>query len=174
NILDIIENSIRAEASLICIELDERIKDDILSVKITDDGRGMNEEFVKQITNPFVTTRTTRRVGLGLPFLKQLAEMCEGSLDLVSVPGEGTELTLNLRLSHIDTPPVGDIASVIHSVIHMNPEKDFVFTYKVNDNEFKLDIRDWKAVLEDVPINDFEVQKALKKEIESGLKQIGR
>lgn len=174
NIMDLAENSIRAEASLVEIRLDENTETDILTLIIKDDGKGMAEDFVKQITNPFTTTRKTRRVGLGIPFVKQITDMCEGSFNINSAIGAGTELRADMKLSHLDRPPVGDIESTIHSLIVLNPNIDFVFFYKKDNDFFELDTRVWKEILEDVPINDMNVQKALRKELNTGLKKIGR
>lgn len=174
NIMDLAENSIRAEASFIEILLDENIKDDILTLVIRDNGRGMSKEFVKEITNPFVTTRTTRKVGLGIPFVKQITDSCEGSLVIDSEPGQGTELKAVMKNSHLDRPPVGDIVSVIHSLIVLNPHLDFYFSYCVDNAFYKIDTREWKEILDVVPLNDMNVQKALKEDLLSGLKKIGR
>ena len=174
NILDLAENSIRADADFVEITLDENTKDDILTLVIRDNGKGMDGEFVKQITNPFITTRTTRKVGLGIPFVKQITDLCEGELVIDSEPGQGTELKAVMKNSHIDRPPVGDIVSVIHTLIVLNPNIDFLFIYKVDDNCYSIDTREWKEILDVVPLNDINVQKTLKEDLLSGLKKIGR
>jgi hypothetical protein len=174
NIMDLAENCIRAEATLVEIALDENIKTDILSVKIIDNGKGMSDEFVKQITNPFITTRATRKVGLGIPFVKQIADMCEGELKIDSTEGVGTTISFSMKLSHIDRPPVGNIANTIHSLIVLNPEIDFSFSYTVDEEEFKIETKAWKEILGEIPINELSISTALKKEITEGLKKIGR
>ncbi|MGM0606945.1 MAG: ATP-binding protein [Candidatus Muiribacteriota bacterium] len=173
-ILDLAENCIRAEADFVKIQLDENIKSDILTLIIEDNGKGMTSMFVKQITNPFTTTRTTRKVGLGIPFAKQIADMCEGDLAVNSQIGKGTEIILKLKHSHIDRPPLGDIGSLFHSLIVLNPEINFLFNYSTEKGSFSLDIREWKKILEDIPVNTSEISKALKNEIKKGLNKIGR
>jgi len=174
NILDLVENSIKAKASFIEISLDESTIDDILALKIMDNGQGMDNDFARSIKSPFVTTRTTRRVGLGIPFIRQITEMCEGEFNIASEKGKGTKLEAVMKNSHIDRPPIGDIAGAIHSLIVLNPDIDFKFTYKKDNNNYSIDSREWKEVLGEVPINSLEVQKLLKKDINEGLKNLGR
>ncbi len=149
NILDIAENSIRAEASLIEITVKELPKEDVLSFVVKDNGCGMDEEMVKKVMDPFVTTRTTRKVGLGISLLKSHAEQTGGSVSIESKVGVGTTLTATFSYSHIDRQPLGDISAVMVSLISMNPDIDFIYTHIYNKEEFTLDTRELRAVLGD-------------------------
>lgn len=128
NVMDIVQNSVRAGASLITVQVAESKKHDTLTITITDNGCGMSAEQVKSVIDPFFTTRTTRKVGLGVPLFKMEAEMTGGSFQIDSEEGKGTKVTAVFRPSHVDMIPLGDIASVIHLLITCNPELDFLFT----------------------------------------------
>ena len=162
NILDITENSVKAGATLTHIELTET--PDTLTVTITDDGCGMTEETVRRVTDPFYTTRTTRKVGLGLPLLRLAAEMTGGSVSVESRHKDahphdhGTRVTAVFHHRHIDCPPLGDIVSTLTTLIQGHPDTDFLFRHTRPDREaVELDTRDLRAVLEGVPLNGFEV-----------------
>ena len=124
NILDVAENSTRAQASLITIVVDVSTADDYLKVVIADDGCGMTAEQVEKVTDPFFTTRSTRKVGLGVPFFKMAAESTGGSFDIISEPGVGTTVTAVFGFSNIDRMPLGDISSTIHNLIVYHPDSD--------------------------------------------------
>jgi len=126
NILDVAQNSVRAGATLTEITVDEQPADDRLTISIRDNGCGMAPEQVRQVTDPFFTTRTTRRVGLGVPLLKMAAELTGGSLEITSEPGRGTSLRAVFGLNHIDRMPLGDIAATICSLVQCNPDIDFL------------------------------------------------
>ena len=132
NILDVAENSVRAEASLIEIEVSAQTANDTLTVIIKDDGCGMTKEQVEKVQDPFFTTRTTRKVGLGVPFFKMAAESTGGSFSIISEPGRGTEVEAVFGLSHIDRMPLGDISSTIHTLVVFNEHIDFVYKYRYN------------------------------------------
>jgi signal transduction histidine kinase len=125
--MDIAQNSIRAEASLTTIRVDESIPDETLSITIADNGCGMSEEQVKSVIDPFFTTRTTRKVGLGVPLFKMEAEMTGGSFNIDSTLGVGTTLTAVFKTSHVDMIPLGEIGAVMHLLITCNPEIDFLY-----------------------------------------------
>jgi len=157
NILDVAENSFTAKASLveILVEIDE--PRDFLKVVITDNGCGMTAEQVNHVTDPFYTTRTTRKVGLGVPFLKQAAELTGGSFSIVSKPGEGTTVEAVFGYSNIDRMPLGDINSTIETMIQGHPDTDIRYTYRHNGGEFVLDTREMREALGDVPLDEPEV-----------------
>ena len=125
NILDVAENSIRAKASLIEIVVEADISENRLIVMIKDNGCGMSPEQVEQVTDPFFTTRKTRKVGLGIPFFKMAALSVDGDFKIVSQEGEGTLVRAEFRLNHIDRMPLGDINGTIYTLIHFNPDIDF-------------------------------------------------
>ena len=159
NILDVAENSTRAKASLVEITVDADTASDRLTIVIKDNGCGMTEEQAAQVTDPFFTSRTTRKVGLGVPFFKYAAESTGGSFSIESRPGKGTAVTAVFVLSHIDRMPLGDITSTIHTLILYHPETDFVYTYQVDGNGFTLDTRELKEILGDVPFTEPEISQ---------------
>lgn len=159
NILDVTENSTRAGAKLVSILIRADHSQDTLTVRIEDDGCGMTPEQVNQVTDPFFTTRTTRKVGLGIPFYKYAAESTGGSFAIDSKVGEGTRVTAVFGLSHIDRMPLGDITSTIHTLIVYHPETDFVYTYQVDERQFQLDTREFKEILGGVPFSEPEVSQ---------------
>lgn len=149
NILDVAENSVRARASLIEITVSVQPKEDRLSVTISDNGCGMTADQVKRAQDPFFTTRTTRIVGLGLPFFKQAAECTGGSFRIDSEKGKGTTVKAVFILSHIDRMPLGDISSTIHTLIVFNEQIDFKYVYEYDDKSFSLDTREMREMLGD-------------------------
>lgn len=159
HILDLAQNSIAAGATRIDIEVSADTRADVLTITIKDNGRGMPPEFVEKVRDPFTTTRTTRRVGLGIPMFEEAARACDGGLSIESEPGDGTTLRATFRLSHIDRAPLGDIASTLVALIAANPEIRFRYTQSVDGAEFTLDTDEIKAQLDGVPINEGAVLK---------------
>lgn len=159
NVMDIAQNSVRAKASIIEIEITEDTEQSTLEIKITDDGCGMSEEQVKSVIDPFFTTRTTRKVGLGIPLFKMAAEQTGGYLDIKSQLGKGTVVTAIFISSHMDMTPLGDINSTISILIRCNPDTNIVFTHSVDDKTFTLNTRELKEVLGDVPLDTPEVMQ---------------
>lgn len=139
HVLDIAENSVMAEATEVRIEIIEDKSADRLSFSVEDNGRGMTKEFISKVTDPFTTTRTTRRVGMGLPFLKQSAELCGGGLEIVSEPGKGTKTTASFIMSSIDRPPLGDIPASLMALIMGSPEIRWIYRHRTDNGEFVLD-----------------------------------
>jgi len=155
NILDILENSIHAGATRIHLILQEFIeKKDYLSFSIEDNGKGMDQTMVDSLFDPFTTTSTTKTVGLGLPLLKQEAEMCGGGAEIKSKPGEGTVVSFWFQHSHIDRPPLGDIVSTIVMMYAVHSHLEFVFTHEVDEDSFEISTSELKSVFEDVPLNN--------------------
>lgn len=155
--LDIAQNSVRAGAALIEIAVDEQPPEDRLTITIADNGCGMSPEQVASISDPFFTTRTTRKVGLGIPFLKMAAEMTGGKLSIESSIGRGTAVSAVFGLSHIDRMPLGDIAQTVCSLVQCNPDLDFVYTYRYGGKSFTADTRSFREVLEGVPLSNPEI-----------------
>ena len=166
NILDITENSVKAGASLTEITLTEN--DETLLICIKDDGCGMSEETVKAVIDPFYTTRTTRKVGLGIPLLKLASEQTGGHIKIESQVADennnahGTKVEALFYKKHLDFTPLGDIISTLTTLIQGHPDTDFLFIHKKKGGEIRLDTRDLRAVLEDVPLNSFEVIVGIK------------
>jgi signal transduction histidine kinase len=142
HILDIAENSISASAKRIEIRIDEDQAKDLLTIEIKDDGKGMDEQTLKKVLDPFFTTRTTRRVGLGLSLLAQAARETDGNLELDSRNGEGTTVRATFSFSHPDRKPMGDIEETIRTLVVGHPEIDFLYEYKKNDSIYHFDTRE--------------------------------
>lgn len=162
NILDIANNSISADATLIEISINVDSNADTLSISIYDNGCGMNKEQLSKATDPFYTTRTTREVGLGIPFFRQEAIDTDGSFNITSELGEGTTIDAVFGLSHIDRMPLGDINSTIFTLVIMNPHIDFLYTYEVDTDRFQLDTREFKSILGDIPFDNPDVSTFIK------------
>ncbi len=161
NILDVVENSVKAGASLTEILLTEQ--KNTLTITIRDNGCGMDAQTVKRVTDPFYTTRTTRAVGLGLPLLKLEAQQTGGdvtvsSRDKATYPDtHGTEVTAVFHTDHIDCPPLGDIPATVVTLVQGHPNTDFLFWHTKGENEVRLDTREIREILEGVPLDSFEV-----------------
>ena len=161
NILDIAENSVKAKASLTEISIQE--DNERLIITITDDGCGMTEETLKTVTDPFYTTRTTRKVGMGLPLLKLQSEQTGGGLVIESrhisdnPDNHGTKVCATFYKNHIDCTPLGDVVASITTLIQGHPDTDFLFTHSYQNGQAVLDTRELRTVLEGVPLNTYEV-----------------
>jgi len=172
HILDIIQNSIVANASLIELSIDEDDKNDLLIVSITDNGKGMSQEMLKKVTDPYTTTRSTRKVGLGLPLLKQNAERTGGNLNISSELGKGTSLIATFKPSNIDCLPMGDIAGVIALTVSGNPSVNFIYNHKKNGNLYCFNTVEIKEILGDVSISEPSISMYLKEMIQSNLEEL--
>jgi signal transduction histidine kinase len=134
HILDIVENSIRANAKNVEIKLTEDEKEDLLILEIEDDGQGMNEEMKKQVMSPFFTTKQGKKTGLGLSFLAQSAEESGGNLSVESSVGKGTKVTATFGLNHIDRKPLGKLDETVKCLRMTHPEINFLFNYAKPNN----------------------------------------
>lgn len=158
--MDVAQNSISAGADLITVEVIEDAKAGRLTVSVKDNGRGMTPQQVENVIDPFYTTRTTRKVGLGVPLFKMAAEQTGGSFCIESKVGEGTSLKAEFNTSHLDMTPLGDINSTVSILIRCNPGIDFVFIHKIDDASFMLDTRELRQILgEEVPLDSPEVME---------------
>lgn len=147
NILDVAENSVRAGATLIRIRVCVSPDKDSLTIRIEDNGCGMTAEQIEKVQDPFYTTRTTRKVGLGIPFFKQAAESAGGSFRIDSEEGKGTVVDASFRLSHIDRMPLGDISSTIYTLAVFHENVEIRYTYVFGENSFTLDTREIRNML---------------------------
>lgn len=159
NILDIAQNSIAAGASLVIIDVAEDSEADRLTIRIEDNGRGMTAEQVAQVSDPFYTTRTTRKVGMGIPLFRMAAEQAGGGLTITSEPGKGTCVTASFILSSIDRMPLGDMVGTISALIRLNPHLDFLYRRRRDDRQEELDTRQLRQVLDGVPLDTPEVMQ---------------
>jgi anti-sigma regulatory factor (Ser/Thr protein kinase) len=169
HILDIAENSVQAEAKNIEVSIEENITTDRLRITIKDDGKGMNAERLAQVTDPFFTSRTTRKVGLGIPFLKEAAEACNGFLKIVSSEGIGTTLEVEFQRNHIDRMPLGDLESTYLNLLIGYPAVHWILRYKMNKKEFLLDDQLIKKELGNIPLSDPIVLSYLRNLISNGI-----
>lgn len=147
NILDIIQNSIRAKASEISVEINESDLTDLYKITVIDNGTGIPGEIIESVTDPFVTTRTKRRMGLGLPLLKYHAEMTGGSLEIESETGTGTKLTASFSNHHIDRQPLGDIVGIMIISIAANPGIEFGYKHVTDKGEYCFSTAETKEYL---------------------------
>ncbi len=176
NILDIVENSTKAKAELVKIEILE--ENELLTIKITDNGTGMTEEVLASVSNPFYTTRTTRKVGMGIPLFRLAAEQTGGSLSIESKhidshpDSHGTVVTAVFHKNHIDFTPLGDVISTITTLIQGHPTTDFIFIHKIGNASVSLDTREIRAILDDVPLDTFEVILWIKGNLEEQYDEI--
>jgi hypothetical protein len=169
HILDIVQNSISAGAKNIWIEVLVSIARDLLSISVKDDGKGMTPEMVARVTDPYCTTRTTRKVGLGLPLLRQGAEQAGGSLSIDSTVGVGTTVKAEYCLSHIDRPPMGDLANAYVLLLGANPKINLILHYITDDNDFSISTRELDEALDGLPLNDPQVMKLIYEMVSSNL-----
>jgi hypothetical protein len=149
HVLDISENSVDAGATSVFIEIVEDVEKDLLSMTIEDDGRGMRQDFLAKVTDPFTTTRTTRRVGMGIPFLKQSAELCGGKFEIASEPGVGTVTKASFRLDSIDLPPMGDMPATIMALFMGHPEIDWSYKHVRGERSYIITTAELIEILED-------------------------
>lgn len=171
HILDLVENSITAGASIISLQIDEDTTADKLTIAIADDGCGMSEEILKTVTDPFYTTRTTRDVGLGIPMFKMNAELCGGHFSIDSVLGQGTELSGQFQYSHIDRPPLGNMSTTIVGIVmSLEAGCDLHYTHRYNQREFELNTIEMREMLgAEISLSDVSVLQWVKDYVAQGL-----
>ena len=172
HILDIVQNSIKARAKNILIEITESEKDDRLSIKIADDGCGMSEEFLARVRDPFTTTRTTRKAGMGISLLEAAANQTGGALSIESELGKGTTLSVWFVLSSIDRAPLGDMAETMITVLGGAPDIDYIYRHKTDKDEFELNTSELRSMLGEVSLSEPEVLNWIEGYIKEGLEEI--
>ena len=157
HILDIARNSVRANASEIIIKINENVKDNIFEFSIKDNGSGIENNIFENIKNPFTTTRTTRKVGLGIPLLNDTCRLCNGNLLIETEIGKGTYLEATMEYNNIDRPPLGNIVSTVVGLVSSNEKIHFVYIHQYNEKTFKFDVNTIKEILDGIPLTDFKV-----------------
>ncbi len=172
HVLDIVNNSVKAKASKIEIEIDEQVQKNILTVSIRDNGCGMDAEFLKNVTDPFKTTRTTRKVGMGLSLFQAAAEATGGNLVIKSQLNVGTEVVVTFTYDHIDRQPMGDMAETMQTLVSSNESIDFIYRHIKDQKEFVFDTAQIKEILGDVSLNNPEILLWIKEFINEGLTEI--
>jgi hypothetical protein len=172
HILDICQNSIKANATLIQILIDENTKTNSFVIEIVDDGHGMNKETLTQVSDPFFTTRTTRKVGLGISLFKMAAESTNGTLKIESKEHHGTKIIATFDLDHIDRAPLGEIEDTL-VILALNEENiDIFYRHRYNEREFIFDTRQIREILEETPFTAQGVTQWMKEYIKEGLYNI--
>ena len=165
HILDIVQNSISAGATRVSLT-------DLLTIVIGDNGRGMTPEQVSRLSDPFFTSRTTRKVGMGIPLLKQSAEQSGGEVRITSEPGRGTEVTAVFGYSDIDRPPLGDVANALMITASSNPRMDFLFTYRYNGEEYVLDTADVKEIFGEDAFSNLTIVKNIEEMLKENIEEV--
>jgi anti-sigma regulatory factor (Ser/Thr protein kinase) len=171
HLLDIVENSISAGADTIRVAVEEDLIADRLVMIVEDNGRGMDAEMLARVTDPFVTSRTTRKVGLGIPLLKAAAEDCNGSFSIESSPGKGTQVRVTFQHCHIDRMPLGSLADTFLTLMVGSPNLRWLFEYSFNGNKFELDSQPIQEVLDGLPMTDPAILGYLRELLENGIER---
>lgn len=172
HILDIVQNSIAANANLIIIKIVENLTTDKLIIEVIDNGLGMKEEMTERVKDPFVTGRRTRKVGLGIPLLYEACIRCEGDLKIESEVGKGTKVTCWFKHSHIDRAPLGNMVDTILTIITGNPQIDIVYEHDRDEKEMRFDTREIRKALGEVPINEPQVLSWIKEFLKEGFNSL--
>ena len=172
HMMDIVQNSIRAEASWIQIRICEDPEADLFLIEIQDNGCGMDEATLARVRDPFFTSRTVRKVGLGIPLLQQNAERTGGKVSIVSQPGQGTTLTARFGHSHLDRPPLGDVAETLTLLAAAKPAIHFSYDHSTPSGTYRFDTQEIIQVLEGVPLGHPEILPAIQNLIRENLKEI--
>jgi hypothetical protein len=160
HVLDALENSLEAGATVIELTIEEDMAADRLSITLGDNGRGMSAAQLDRIFDPFFTTRRTRHVGLGIPLFKAAAERCNGDLTVTSQLGEGTTLRAHFQYSHIDRAPLGDTTGMLLAII-LAGSCDLHYVHRIDGERFEFDTADMRAELGDIPLTHPEVRRWL-------------
>jgi hypothetical protein len=172
HILDIVQNSIRANATLIEIIVKEDKKKDLCLLRINDNGCGMNKEILEQATNPFFTTRKTRKVGLGLSLLKQNAEMANGKFSIQSELNKGTEVEAVFQYSNVDRPELGDVWNTFYLTMLGNEKVELIYEHKTNNGSFKISSTEIRKNTEGVSLQQTEIREAITDLIKNNITDI--
>ena len=168
--LDLVQNSILAKASVVTITMNEDITHNRLVLTISDNGKGMDEATLQQVTSPFYTTRTTRKVGLGLAFMKELCDACSGSFQITSIPNQETTLEAVMQYDHIDRPELGQIAESLYSL--MLQEVRIIYHHYRNNYHFRIDSEEIRTILGDVSLAQYDVMRWIKEYITEQIAQL--
>ena len=174
HILDALENAVEAGATLVELCIEEDLPRNTLKITIQDNGRGMSPEFVRQVLDPFVTTRTTRHVGLGLPLFAAAARRCNGDLHIESQAGRGTTITATFQHDHIDRAPMGDLVGSLLAILLAERPVDLRYTHEVDGRVFELDTAEVRRELGDIPLTNPLVREWLQSTLTEGLGYLQR
>lgn len=173
HILDIVENAIAAKAKKIDVLIREELNEDRLVIEIIDDGIGMDEKVRERAIDPFFTTRTSRRVGLGLSLMAQAAREAGGMFRIESELGKGTKVTATFQYSHIDRKPLGSMIETMTTLLLGNPELDISYSHRKEGKTYTLSSQALKERFKNQPLAGPDVIQWLKRHLKEGLAQIG-
>jgi signal transduction histidine kinase len=169
HILDIANNSIRANANHLIINIDENREKNALKISINDNGNGIPAHIYKDIKNPFTTSRTTRKVGLGIPLLNDTCLNCNGHLNIDTEVGKGTQLEALMELTHIDRPPMGNLVSTILTLFVSHEDINIDFIYEVDGTSFTLTTQMLKEILGDISLNTPEISQWIREYLKDNI-----
>ena len=172
HILDICQNSIKANSTLIEIIITEDTYHNLFEIIIKDNGCGMSDKTLSEVADPFFTTRTTRKIGLGVSLFKMAAEMCNGTFKVDSIVNKGTVISVIFEHNHIDRAPLGDIGETLMILILNEREVDVYYEHIFNNEKYIFDTREIKKVLDDIPFTDYSVIMWIKDNIKNGIKNL--
>ncbi len=172
HIIDLAENSVRAGAKNISIRLNQSLSTDCLDLTILDDGCGMDEETARKVQDPFYTTKSGKKVGLGIPLLKAAAEMTQGRFTLESEPGRGTTVHAHFVLSHIDTPPVGALSDTIFTQLVAHDDINTLFQIITDNSEFSISSGEIREQVGDMPLTHPDILAFLRPYIAENLRKL--
>ena len=172
HIYDLMENSTAANSKDVVLTIVDSLKDNVFHFTIEDNGKGMTPEFLAKATDPYTTSRTTRKVGLGLPLIKMNSENCGGGRKISSELGVGTRLEFWFQHDHWDRPPMGDLAGTLVMLFAAHEDIHFIVTYRTDEDEFTIDTNEVKEALDGMSINDIHIINYLKEMISENLKEI--
>lgn len=173
HILDIFQNSIKANATCISLDIEEDTVNNLVTLVISDNGKGIGVTMLDKVTDPFFTTRSTRKVGLGLSLLKQNSERTGGQFQISSTIGVGTTVRAGFISNHPDMLPAGDIAGAVLLSATGNPDREFIYRHRKSDREYLFSTVEIKSVLDEVRIDTPEVYSILHGMIVANLSEIG-
>lgn len=172
HILDVLENAIEAGATRVDLSIREDTAEDLLTIDVIDDGRGMDEQVLRRVGDPFYTTRTTRHVGLGIPLLRAAARRCNGDVTIASQPGAGTRLSATFQRSHIDRAPLGDMRGTLLGALLSQREIDLRYRHRVDESEFAFDTAEMREALQGVPLSHPAVRRWLDEFLAEGYAEL--
>ena len=182
HVYDLMENSTAANSTLVELTIKDSLKDNIYAFTIKDNGKGMTPEFLAKVTDPWTTSRTTRKVGLGLPLIKMNTENAGGGMKIESEVGKGTVLNFWFQHDHLDRPwfqhdhldrpPMGDLAGSLVMLFAAHEDIHFIYKHITDDGEFVFDTDEIKEALDGMSMNDISIMKYLKEMIQENLEEI--
>jgi anti-sigma regulatory factor (Ser/Thr protein kinase) len=173
HVLDAMRNSVDAGADRLELSIQEDQEHDQMVIQLNDNGKGMAPELVEKVLDPFVTTRKTRHVGLGLPLFAAAARRCEGDFHIRSTPGKGTQLTAVFRYSHWDRAPLGDMPSAMLAILLAERPVNLVYTHRVGSRQFCFDSSELRQELGDLPLSLPPVRSWILKTLQEGERDLG-